>query len=200
MRLLIEHDLDWDALNDLDKIAGGVLRRQQAESGPTAGLDAIDMATENAPRIGVNIDVDRLARAHFANLDFLKVRCHPDIARHKHHQGLPGLRIVPLCRQELRDPARRRRGNSGAREIGFSLLQGRLRLLELADHELALSLEDGDLLLVYNEVRLCRTDGSLRLTEIRGGLLRILLGANALPEQILRPYTLLASKSSDLLT
>ena len=50
------------------------------------------------------------------------------------------------------------------------------------------------MLLVYNNVRLCRTDGSLRLTEIRGSLLRILLGADALPEQILRPYTLLASK------
>ena len=47
---LVEHDLDRHALHDLDVIAGGVFRRQQAEGGAAAGLDTVDMAFEGAVR------------------------------------------------------------------------------------------------------------------------------------------------------
>ena len=57
----IEHDLDRHALDDLDVIAGRVLRRQQAERGAAAGLDAVDMAFELAAGIGVDGDLDWIA-------------------------------------------------------------------------------------------------------------------------------------------
>ncbi len=61
---LVEHDLHRHALHDLDEIAGGVLRRQQAEGGAAAGLDAVDLAFEYAMWIGVDAVIDRIARPH----------------------------------------------------------------------------------------------------------------------------------------
>src|SRR5579871_6030101 len=47
IRLLIDRDTHGNPLDDLDPIAGGILRRQQRELG-TAGLsDAFDVAVEN---------------------------------------------------------------------------------------------------------------------------------------------------------
>ena len=51
---LIEYDLDRYALHDLDVIAGRILRRQQAERGAAAGLNAVDVAGEFAVGIGVD--------------------------------------------------------------------------------------------------------------------------------------------------
>ena len=45
-RRIVEDDLDRHALDDLDVIAGGVLRRQQREGGARSGLHARDMALE----------------------------------------------------------------------------------------------------------------------------------------------------------
>src|SRR5690349_11428052 len=45
---LVEHDLHRHPLHHLDEVAGGVLRRQQAEARAGAALDRIDMALEAA--------------------------------------------------------------------------------------------------------------------------------------------------------
>jgi hypothetical protein len=50
--------------------AGRIFRRQQAESGAAAGLDAVDVALKLAARIGIDCDRDRLARAHVIELGF----------------------------------------------------------------------------------------------------------------------------------
>ena len=49
VRRPVEHDLDRHALHDLHVIAGGVLRRQQAEGRAAAGLDAVDVAVKLRP-------------------------------------------------------------------------------------------------------------------------------------------------------
>ena len=46
---------------NLDEIAGGVFRRQQAKCGAAAGLDAVHMAFGHTMRIGVDADIDRIA-------------------------------------------------------------------------------------------------------------------------------------------
>src|SRR6266581_5084585 len=57
---LVEHDLHWDALHDLDIIASGILRWQKAEGGTAAGLHAIEVAFEGLARVGIDRDVDWL--------------------------------------------------------------------------------------------------------------------------------------------
>src|SRR5437870_13251840 len=56
VRLVIEHDLDGHALDDLDVVAGCVFSRQQCEGRAAAALNAIDMAPEVATGIGVDAD------------------------------------------------------------------------------------------------------------------------------------------------
>ena len=51
----VEHDLHRDALHDLHVVAGGVLRRQQAEARAGRGGDAVDLAGELAA-VGVDVD------------------------------------------------------------------------------------------------------------------------------------------------
>ena len=46
---LLEHDLHRHALHDLDEVAGGVLRRQQAEAGAGCGGDAVDVPLNDRP-------------------------------------------------------------------------------------------------------------------------------------------------------
>ena len=54
---VVEDDLHRDALDDLHVIAGGVLRREQAERGAGAGLEAVDVPFEIL--VGVGVDLDR---------------------------------------------------------------------------------------------------------------------------------------------
>src|SRR6185295_10265981 len=75
---LVEHDLHRHALHDLDKIAGGVFRGQQAEGGAAASLNAVDMAFEYAMRVGVDADVNRIARPHRQKLRLLEICRDPD--------------------------------------------------------------------------------------------------------------------------
>src|SRR6185437_16956272 len=71
--ILIEHDLDRDALDHLDIVAGRVLRWQQAECGTAARLNAVDMTAEGPSRIGVDRNVDRLTRPHQVELGLLEI-------------------------------------------------------------------------------------------------------------------------------
>src|SRR5205085_6097368 len=81
---VIDDDLDRHALHDLDEIPGGVLRRESSELGARAELDAVDMAGELEPRIGVDRDPHLLARPHTVELGLLEIRRHPDF---RHHDG-----------------------------------------------------------------------------------------------------------------
>ncbi len=56
--LLIENDLDGQALNNLHVIAGRVLRRKQREARAGARLEAVNMPPEDFVRICVQADLD----------------------------------------------------------------------------------------------------------------------------------------------
>ena len=56
LRHAVEHDLHRHALHDLHVIAGGVLRRQDAEGLARAALDGIDMAVHVSAGAGVDVD------------------------------------------------------------------------------------------------------------------------------------------------
>jgi hypothetical protein len=68
----VEHDLNRHALYHLDVIAGGILRRQQVESGAAPGFEAVDVTTKDVVRIGVDADLDRLADAYMIELRLLE--------------------------------------------------------------------------------------------------------------------------------
>jgi hypothetical protein len=79
-------DLDRHALDDLDVIAGGILRRQRREGGAGSGLNAVDMAADREFRIGVDRERRRLSGPHAVELDLFEVRCGPDLIPHEHGQ------------------------------------------------------------------------------------------------------------------
>src|SRR5260221_7428452 len=91
---IVEHDLDGDALHHLDVVARRILRRQQAEGGAAAGLEACDMAVEGLFRIGVDADVDRLPGAHEVELRLLEIGGDPQRRRAHHHEALPHLHQI----------------------------------------------------------------------------------------------------------
>src|SRR5258705_8276993 len=89
--LLIEDDLDWQALNYLHVVAGRVLRRQQREARAGARLEAVNMSTEDDPWVSVQLDLDRLSGTHPVELRLLEVRDNPHVGGNEDEQRLAGL-------------------------------------------------------------------------------------------------------------
>ena len=87
------------------------------------------MALEFAIRIGVHLDLDRLADAHVGQLRFLEVGDDPIPARHNGHERLAGLNIRALFHDAARDPAVFGRGDFGVGEIQFGLPESGFGLL-----------------------------------------------------------------------
>jgi hypothetical protein len=99
----VERDAHRHALHHLDPVAGGVLRRQQRESGTGAGAHAghgalvFDLAA-----VHVGHQLHRLADAELAQLHFLEVGVDPDLAeRHDRHQRRAGGTRWPSCTVRL---------------------------------------------------------------------------------------------------
>src|SRR5215831_4646289 len=90
--LLVEYDLDGQALNDLHVIAGCVLWRQQREARAGARLEAVNMPPEDFVRISVQPDLDWLPGAHAVELCLLEVCQYPHLGWHEDEQCLPGLK------------------------------------------------------------------------------------------------------------
>jgi hypothetical protein len=78
---VIERDADRDALNDLGKVAGGVLRRDHAEDRPGARCQAEDMAVEDLARPHVGDHRRWLPRLHMRQLILLEIRVDPEPVR-----------------------------------------------------------------------------------------------------------------------
>ena len=92
---LVEDDLDRHALDDLDVVAGGVFRRQQAEAGAGAGLDAVDVAAERPCRGRRRRRCPPSGPGACRQLGLLEVGHHPDIRRDHGQQGLAGRDVAP---------------------------------------------------------------------------------------------------------
>src|SRR6185369_1316466 len=77
--LVVDGNPHWDALHDLDIVAGGVFRGEEGEGGAGSGHDALHLAGEFHGRIGVDREFDLLARFHIGQLPLLVVGRDPGI-------------------------------------------------------------------------------------------------------------------------
>ena len=129
---LVDHDLHRDALHDLDVVAGGVLRRQQAEARPGAGLDAVHVPFEQLVGVGVHPDRGRLPGLHIAELSLLEVRDHPYLAGHDGEERLAHLHVGSRLHALPRDPPGLRRVDLRVGQIELCLAHRRLVLRDLS--------------------------------------------------------------------
>ena len=70
--ITIETNTHWEPLNNFDKVAAGIFRRQKAEQRSRGAREILDrplvIATE-----GINVNADRLSRTHVFQLRFLEI-------------------------------------------------------------------------------------------------------------------------------
>src|SRR5437016_12016534 len=82
--ITIETNPHWEPLNNFDKVAAGIFRRQKAEQCSRGAREILDrplvVATER-----INMNFHSLTRAHIFELSFLEVCRHPDIVRSEEH-------------------------------------------------------------------------------------------------------------------
>src|SRR5215471_1717315 len=157
--LLLEYDLDGQALNDLNVIAGRVLRRQQGEARAGARLEAVDMPPEDFVRISVQPDLDWLPGANAVELCLLEVCQYPHLGRHEDEQRLAGLQERAELDRLPRDSSIFRRIDLRVGKIELGLAHSGLGLLNLRACGLHLRLLDGDLL--RRRVGLAQSTGGL---------------------------------------
>src|SRR6516162_4474572 len=144
---LIEHDLHWNALNNLYVIPGRIFRRQQAEAGAGGRSDAVDATLQALAAKRIHRNGYGLARMHIPELRFFEVRCDPDvIAGNDGHQRLTGLNHLTRFRALLAHDSGHRRFNGRVFEIQPSLIEACFRELNLGVRRLGLCTGDYDLL------------------------------------------------------
>jgi len=121
--VVVERYAHRDALDDLDPVAGRVLRRQQRERGAGSGAEPFDLAVIlHFLAVHIGAQLDRLADAQVANLAFLEIRFDPNLVERDHrHQRRAGLHALAQLHAALRDITIDRRDEVGAlqREIRF---------------------------------------------------------------------------------
>ncbi|MNZ47321.1 hypothetical protein D3C78_650360 [compost metagenome] len=115
-------------LDDLDPVAGSVLRRQQGEGAAGTGAEAVDgAAVLDVAAVQVGNNIHRLANAHVAQLGFLEVGVDPQLVQGDHRHGR-GARLQALAQLHgalghvARD--RRHQGGAGVVQIGLAQFSG----------------------------------------------------------------------------
>ena len=153
------------------------------------------MPVQYQHRIGIDVDVDRLAGPDPGKLGLLEIRGDPDVARHQHHQSLADLGIIALGGSQIGNRPRDRGLDLGASKVRLGLLQACLRLFELAGTDLTLCLQNLNLPLGDDQICLIRIVGGLVLLKLGRGLLRALLSPGTALEEPLRASVFLARKA-----
>src|SRR5437667_4637143 len=138
--IAIEANPHREPLNDFDKVAAGIFRRQktkQRSGGARKVLDGTSVvATER-----INMNVHRLTRAHVFELSFLEVRRHPDIVNgNDGKQTLSSLNPLAEFDGFASNDTTDRRVDFGIAKIEFSRPNIRLGLAHLADARFRLGL------------------------------------------------------------
>src|SRR5262245_56642625 len=88
----VEHDLHRHALHHFHEVAARVLRREQAEPRACRRRDAVDLPSEAAASVRINVDLGPLTGSHVLELRLLEVGGHPDLfERNDRHHRLTGL-------------------------------------------------------------------------------------------------------------
>src|SRR5580693_4709948 len=142
----IEKYLYRHALNDLNKVPGCVLRRQQAEPGSRPGLNAIDVPFKHLSRVRIDGNFYRLTWMNFVQLGLLEVGGYPNISRHDGHQSLAGLNVGSNLYRLAGYMPGFRSVNLGVRKFQLRLIDGSLGFTDIGAGALSLGLADGDLL------------------------------------------------------
>src|SRR5439155_26977863 len=89
---LIKHQLDRNALNHFDVIAGRVFRWKQTEFCARRRGDAVHVDLVNPSAISVDRNCRRLSRMHPCKLCLFEISRHPnDVLRNDRHRWLTGL-------------------------------------------------------------------------------------------------------------
>ena len=130
---LVEDDLDRDALDDFDVVAGRVLRRQQAVARAARARDVEHAAVVGAA-VGVDGDRDGLPGTHVLQLRFLEVGGHPDVAAVERNDGqqlLAGRDVLSRLHGSAADESGHRRDDGGVLQVQLRLLQLRRAALGL---------------------------------------------------------------------
>src|SRR5690606_26029878 len=114
----VDHYLDRNALHHLGEVAGGVVRRQQAELGTGGREQAVDVSLYRLIVEGVEDQGGALALVHALDLGFLEIGLDPQVpVRYQGQQMLAGLYILSRTDAALADPTGHRSANLGARQI-----------------------------------------------------------------------------------
>jgi hypothetical protein len=133
LRIVVgELDAHRQALDDLDEVAGGVLR-QQGEGLAGAHGEAADAALELlAAAVHVHLQLDALADAQVGELRLLEVGLDPDLGhRADRHQALADGDVVAGVDVAAGDHAVDFADHVGVAEVQFGLLQVAARLQDL---------------------------------------------------------------------
>ena len=123
----------------LVKFPVALIGRQQRKFLAAGRRDAVDVAFDGRPRIGVDHDADRRALADAGKLRFLEIRDHIHRSeRHHGHELGAGLHVLTDAQATVTDDAVDRRSDIGIAEVqlrlllhGLIMLQGRFVLGEL---------------------------------------------------------------------
>ena len=90
---IVEDDLHGHALHDLHVVARGVLRRQEAEAGAAAALEAIDVGRKLDAGVRVDGHGHGLSGLHLGQLRLLEVGDHPNVRIDQGQQRLTDLHV-----------------------------------------------------------------------------------------------------------
>src|SRR5450830_2008838 len=93
-------------LYDFGEVAGGIVRRQQAELRPGGGEQAVDPRLDRRIAISVERQLGLLPWLHMADLGFLEVGLNPDVLVGDDRQQVgAGLHVLAIARGALADEA-----------------------------------------------------------------------------------------------
>src|SRR6266478_3268095 len=76
---IVDEDAHRNALDDLDPVTAGILRRQQREARGGCRTYAVDRSGPSLARIGVDVDRDFLSRPDIGQFGLLRARLNPDV-------------------------------------------------------------------------------------------------------------------------
>src|SRR5258708_28525545 len=72
-------DAHWNALDDLDPVSAGILRRQQGKARCGCRTDAFDRADPSLAWKSIDLDRHLLSRLDVGQFGFLPARLYPDL-------------------------------------------------------------------------------------------------------------------------
>ena len=128
--LRVERNAYWNALDHLDPVAGGILRRQQREGRAGTGAKTGNLAVVcDLAAVDIGNELDRLTDAHRRELRLLEVGVDPHLVeRDDRHQRRTGAHALSELHRALGDKPTDRGGQhcSGFQQEGLAHFRRRI--------------------------------------------------------------------------